>query len=87
MLDVDAILLPTTARVAPGLDEGDSVREPLTRFTRPTNLTGHPAFSVPLPDASPLPIGIQVVGHRGGDRALGRVALALERHLTSVASG
>jgi aspartyl-tRNA(Asn)/glutamyl-tRNA(Gln) amidotransferase subunit A len=87
MVDFDAILLPTTARVAPRLDEDDSVREALTRFTRPTNLTGHPAFSVPLPDASPLPIGIQVVGHRGGDRALGRVAMALERHLAGVASG
>jgi aspartyl-tRNA(Asn)/glutamyl-tRNA(Gln) amidotransferase subunit A len=84
MLDVDAILLPTTARVAPGLDEGDAVREALTRFTRPMNLTGHPAFSVPLPYAHPLPIGVQVIGHRGGDRALGRVALALERHLAGV---
>ncbi|MHB8537530.1 MAG: amidase [Candidatus Dormibacteria bacterium] len=84
MLDFDAILLPTTARVAPKLDEGDTAREPLTRFTRPSNLTGHPAFSVPLPSAHPLPIGIQVVGHHGGDRALGRVALALERHLGAI---
>jgi len=81
MLDYDAILLPTTARVAPKLDEGDNAREALTRFTRPSNLTGHPVFSVPLPSAHPLPVGIQVVGHHGDDRALGRVALALERHL------
>jgi Asp-tRNA(Asn)/Glu-tRNA(Gln) amidotransferase A subunit family amidase len=86
MLDLDAILLPTTARVAPTIDEGDAAREALTRFTRPTNLTGHPAFSVPVPWAHPLPIGVQVVGHHGGDRALGRVALALERHLGAAAA-
>jgi aspartyl-tRNA(Asn)/glutamyl-tRNA(Gln) amidotransferase subunit A len=85
MLDFDAILLPTTASVAPRLDEGDAARDALTRFTRPTNLTGHPVFSVPLPGAHPLPIGIQVVGHHSGDRALGRVALALERHLGATA--
>jgi aspartyl-tRNA(Asn)/glutamyl-tRNA(Gln) amidotransferase subunit A len=87
MLDYDAILLPTTARVAPPIEEGDAAREALTRFTRPMNLTGHPAFSVPLPGVLPLPIGVQIVGHRGADRALGRVALALERHLAGETPG
>ncbi len=80
MLDWDAIVLPTTACVAPRLDDID-VREPLTRFTRPFNLTGNPAVSIPVPGTANLPVGIQLVGHRGDDAALGRVALALERRL------
>lgn len=82
MLDWDALLLPVTARVAPRLTD-TGVREPLTRFTRPFNLTGHPAFSIPLPGSQPLPVGMQLVGHIGQDAALGRVALALEHHLRS----
>ena len=81
MLDWDAIMLPTTARVAPRLEDND-VREPLTRFTRPFNLTGHPAVSIPVPGTANLPVGIQLVGNLGGDAALGRVALALERWLS-----
>jgi aspartyl-tRNA(Asn)/glutamyl-tRNA(Gln) amidotransferase subunit A len=80
MLDWDALLLPVTARVAPRLVDKD-VREPLTRFTRPFNLTGHPAFSIPLPGSQPLPVGVQLVGHIRQDAELGRAALALEQHL------
>jgi len=76
----DALLLPTTAIVAPRIGEAN-VREPLTRFTRPFNVTGHPAISIPVPNAGALPVGVQVVGHMHGDRELGAVALALERHL------
>jgi len=78
---VDAILLPTTARIAPRIGQAPAsdskVREPITRYTRPFNTTGHPAISLPAP-VDGLPVGIQVVGHFGRDAELAEVALALE---------
>ena len=72
----DAILLPTTASIAPVIAENLNV-EPLARFTRPFNYTGQPVFSLPVPTAG-LPVGIQVVGRLGQDAALARVAFGLE---------
>ena len=74
---VDALLLPATAIVAPLIGAPD-VREPLTRFTRALNTTGHPVITVPVPSSS-LPVGIQVIGHWGRDADLVRVAWALEQ--------
>lgn len=76
----DAVVLPTTGCVAPPLK--DSARahgrwDPLARFTRPFNVTGHPVVSLPFPSRG-LPVGIQVVGHHGADRHLLRVAEYLE---------
>jgi Asp-tRNA(Asn)/Glu-tRNA(Gln) amidotransferase A subunit family amidase len=62
MADVDALILPTTAIVAPPLTAGIEAREPLARYTRPFNLTGQPVVSLPAP-VKGLPVGIQVVGH------------------------
>ena len=79
LTDWDALVLPTTACAAPLLEEED-VNEPLTRFTRPFNVSGQPAVSLPVP-RSGLPVGIQLVGHFGQDARLLRVALAVERAL------
>ena len=76
MRGLDAILLPTTAAVAP-LIEPNVDTLPLVRFTRPFNLTGQPVFSLPAPVLG-LPVGIQVVGHFGRDVELAAVAAALE---------
>ena len=57
---VDALLLPATAIVAPPIESGTEVREPLTRFTRPFNTTGQPVVSLPAP-VTGLPVGIQIV--------------------------
>jgi aspartyl-tRNA(Asn)/glutamyl-tRNA(Gln) amidotransferase subunit A len=73
---VEALLLPATAIVAPPVDSGNEVREPLSRFTRPFNTTGQPVAVVPAPSAG-LPVGMQVVG-RTNEGAL-RAALWLER--------
>ena len=51
-------------------------------FTWPFNLTGHPAVSVPCgwtDDAPPLPLGLQLVGRRGADGLVLRVAAAVEQ--------
>lgn len=58
----DAVLMPTTPIVAPGLSENElSVRDLLLRNTRFANLTGHPAISIPMPSETGLPVGVQVV--------------------------
>jgi aspartyl-tRNA(Asn)/glutamyl-tRNA(Gln) amidotransferase subunit A len=79
MSEIDALILPTTACVAPKLDATE-IREPLTRFTRAFNLTRQPAITIPLP-TSGLPVGIQLVARHGEDALLVQVALALEAHL------
>lgn len=72
MAEVDALILPATAIVAPPVTAGNEVREPLTRFTRPFNMTGQPVVTLPAPVPG-LPVGIQVVG-RDDAAALGAAA-------------
>ena len=61
MEGVDALLVPATAIVAPRVDAGPEVREPLSRFTRPFNTTHQPVAVLPAP-VDGLPVGIQVAG-------------------------
>jgi aspartyl-tRNA(Asn)/glutamyl-tRNA(Gln) amidotransferase subunit A len=72
MADVDALILPATAIVAPLITSGGEVREPLARYTRPFNLTGQPVVALPAPSKG-LPVGIQVVG-RTNEGALAAAA-------------
>ena len=83
MEEIDALILPATAIVAPAVDAGIEVREPLARFTRPFNTTHQPVAVLPAPVAG-LPVGIQVVG-RTNAGAL-RAALWLEREWGPVAA-
>ena len=76
MEGIDALLLPATAIVAPPVDAGNEVREPLARFTRPFNTTGQPVVALPAP-VSGLPVGMQVVGRTNADAL--RAAAWLER--------
>ena len=76
MEGIDALILPATAIVAPLINAGTEVREPLTRFTRPFNTSGQPVVSLPAP-SSGLPVGIQVVGRTNRDAL--NVAATLER--------
>jgi Asp-tRNA(Asn)/Glu-tRNA(Gln) amidotransferase A subunit family amidase len=49
-------------------------------FTWPFNLTGQPAVSIPCGwTKDGLPLGLQLVGRRGEDGLVLRVAAALER--------
>ena len=82
MSDVDALILPATAIVAPPVIAGIEAREPLARYTRPFNLTGQPVVSLPAP-VKGLPVGIQVVG-RTNAGALA-AAMWLEREWRSSA--
>jgi aspartyl-tRNA(Asn)/glutamyl-tRNA(Gln) amidotransferase subunit A len=69
---IDALVLPSTAIVAPPISASIEVREPITRFTRPFNATGQPVVSIPAPVRG-MPVGIQVVG-RTNSGAIGAAA-------------
>ena len=73
---VDALVLPATAIVAPPIDSGHEVREPLSRFTRPFNTTQQPVAVLPAP-VDGLPVGIQVAGRTNAGTL--RAAAWLER--------
>jgi Asp-tRNA(Asn)/Glu-tRNA(Gln) amidotransferase A subunit family amidase len=84
---VDALLLPTTPSPAPRIEERETtvdgitqdVRAWLTRCTRPFNLTGHPALSLPCGlTRTGLPIGLQLVGRMFDEVTLIRLGAAYE---------
>jgi aspartyl-tRNA(Asn)/glutamyl-tRNA(Gln) amidotransferase subunit A len=84
----DVLLAPSTPIAAPGIDErqavlGDGpadVRSALIRFTRPFNLSGHPACALPcgFTDGG-LPIGMQLVGRPFDEATVLRAADAFQR--------
>jgi Asp-tRNA(Asn)/Glu-tRNA(Gln) amidotransferase A subunit family amidase len=73
--DGDAILFPATPRTAPaGLTSTGS-----PRYIGPWTALGGPIVTRPIGlDANGLPIGMLVCGRPGTDRALARVACALD---------
>jgi aspartyl-tRNA(Asn)/glutamyl-tRNA(Gln) amidotransferase subunit A len=86
---VDAIIAPTSPIPAPLIGEGEvriageretTVRAELLRMTRPANLSGHPAISIPcgFTDEN-LPVGLQLIGPRWGEARLLAIALAYEQ--------
>jgi aspartyl-tRNA(Asn)/glutamyl-tRNA(Gln) amidotransferase subunit A len=84
---VDVLLTPTLPIVATEIgqrevsigDYEESVRSALTRFTGPTDLTGHPSLSVPCgTTASGLPVGLQLIGRRFEEAGLYRFGHAYE---------
>ena len=84
---VDALLVPTTPIPAPRIEDrevavdgaSDDVRAWLTRCTRPVNLTGHPALSVPCGvTGDGLPVGLQLVGRQFDEGSLLRLGHAYE---------
>lgn len=75
----DALLLPTTAIVAPEIGSDPiGFRDALTVFTRPFGVTGHPVVALPAPTPG-LPAGMQLVGRCGDDARLVRIAADLEQ--------
>ena len=86
----DVLLTPTCGIVAPPINErttdingeAHSTFWLLTRLTAPTNFSGHPSLSVPFSAASPLPIGMQLIGKLHDEATLFQVAKALEQSAT-----
>ena len=84
---VDLLLTPTIPVLAPGLDETEILiqgkkEDPLpllSRLTRPFNLSGHPAISLPCGFSnSGLPIGFQLVAPYFKEQRLLNVGLSFE---------
>ena len=81
--DVDVLLCPTAPTTA--FELGAKTADPLLMYlndvcTIPSNLTGHPAISVPFGTGGDgLPVGVQVMGPALSERLIFRVAAALER--------
>jgi aspartyl-tRNA(Asn)/glutamyl-tRNA(Gln) amidotransferase subunit A len=85
---VDVILAPTSPIPAPPIgasqvrvagERETTVRAELLRMTRPSNLTGLPAISIPCGfTGDGMPIGMQLIGPRWGESRLLAIALAYE---------
>ncbi len=85
---VDALVCPALSIPAPPIGAAtvpvkggsDAVRTLMLRCTQPFNLSGHPAMSLPC-GTTPggLPVGLQLVGHKGRTPALIQAALTVER--------
>ena len=81
--DVDVLLCPTAPTTA--FELGAKTADPLLMYlndvcTIPSNLTGHPAISVPFGRGDDgLPVGVQVMGPALSERLILEVAAALER--------
>jgi len=86
--NVHVLLAPTIPVVAPFIDQmeirigrsTEDVRLALLSLTRPGNLSGLPAISVPCGFSSEgLPVGLQLIGRRFGEAMLLRAAYAYEQ--------
>jgi aspartyl-tRNA(Asn)/glutamyl-tRNA(Gln) amidotransferase subunit A len=80
----DLLLTPTQAFVAPTydavLDDDNSVRVGVTRFTNPFNALGWPALALPVgPAEHGLPASLQIVGRPGDDALVLAAGASLER--------
>lgn len=88
----DVIVTPTLARTAIDIEERlfepieidgqktDTVRKAWYPYTHPFNLTGHPALTLPCGFHSDgLPVGLQLIGRRGEDARLLRIAALFEQ--------
>ena len=84
----DVLIMPTTPAAAATIAAAEqaaagnapSLSQTYTRLTNPFNVTGQPAISVPC-GLTPggLPVGLQIVGRRGNEGGILRVAAAYER--------
>jgi aspartyl-tRNA(Asn)/glutamyl-tRNA(Gln) amidotransferase subunit A len=83
MANVDLLVTPTLAIVAPPSGVGDLVlRDQLLRFTYPFNAIGAPALALPCgPAEHGLPASVQLVGRPGEDALVLAAGRALEAAL------
>ena len=87
LADADVLLFPTTPFRAFRLDDELRTSERVLRGwanlanTYPTDMSGHPAITLPLAEADGLPVGVMLVGRRFDDARLLAIAATCERAL------
>ena len=87
LAEVDVLLFPTVPFRAFRLDDDLRTSERVLRGwanlanTYPTDMSGHPAISLPLAQAGGLPVGVMLVGHQFDDARLLAIAATCERAL------
>jgi aspartyl-tRNA(Asn)/glutamyl-tRNA(Gln) amidotransferase subunit A len=79
--DADVLASPTMP--VPPFELGESLDDPLQMYladanTVPVNLANLPAISVPAGEADGLPVGLQLIGPKFGERSIIRAASAVE---------
>lgn len=90
LVDVDVLALPTWPDVASEIPTVDSERDAIEAtidtlthidrsWTKPFNVSGHPALSLPCGTVDDLPVGLQLVGAFFQEDVLFRAARAFER--------
>ena len=80
--DLDCLMMPPTPIPAFRIDAPTDMRPETTRLTRPFNLLGWPALSLPCGfSAEGLPVGVQLVAAPGGEAVLFRAGAAIEEAL------
>jgi aspartyl-tRNA(Asn)/glutamyl-tRNA(Gln) amidotransferase subunit A len=80
--ELDLLLTPTLAFVAPPLPDEREIREALIQFTFPFNALGWPALALPAgPAEDGLPASVQLVGRPGTDSLVLAVGAELEASL------
>lgn len=86
LAQVDALVLPTMTDFPLTLEQGADARAAIgiTRLVRPFNLSGHPAITVPLSTPQGLPASLQLVGRKGDDARLCRIAECLAQRAPNV---
>ena len=87
--DVDLVVTPTVPLLPPTFAELEAHPEQLRprellmlRNTRPFNVLGTPAVSLPCGSANGLPVGLQLAGRPGEDELVLAVAASLEQALS-----
>jgi amidase len=82
----DLLLMPTVPRKAIPMPAADASRKEIVQHALAfdancdsTNLTGHPALSIPCGLADGLPVGVMLVGRHYEEATLYRAAHAFER--------
>jgi aspartyl-tRNA(Asn)/glutamyl-tRNA(Gln) amidotransferase subunit A len=77
---VDVLVTPTVPEPAPRIDEDERTHVlRVLPYTAAVNMVGLPAVSLPMGFGDGLPLGVQVIGPRGGDALVLRMAHALEQ--------
>src|SRR5262249_23926726 len=85
LVDVDALLMPTTPGAAHTLGPDLPLAERVLRGWRvlantiPADMTGHPALMIPAAESAGLPVGVMLIGRQFADETLLSIAATYEK--------